>query len=63
VTRQEAFKAMQDGNKVSHRHFTDDEYIYLSDETGKITTEDGYAFGDMFWGRDMFKEGWSFYSE
>ena len=69
MTRDEALLAMRDGEKVAHRFFTDDEYIYMEDHT--IFTEEGYNMGNIFgefWkmrgdepGGEMWLEDWSIY--
>lgn len=48
MTKSEAIKAMQEGHKVSHYYFTDDEWITM--ENGLIVTEDGYKHKpEEFW--------------
>lgn len=58
MTREEAFQAMKEGNKVTHRYFSEGEYLYLSQE--KITTEDGYEYDDVFWNESFLKDGFDF---
>lgn len=41
-TREQAYQAMQDGNKISHASFTDGEFLYMKD--GIILDEDGNNF-------------------
>lgn len=43
MTKQEAYKAMQDGNKISHIYFGRDEYLYI-DSDGVIREEAGINF-------------------
>lgn len=43
MTREEALQAMINGEKVTHRYFTSDEYIYM--KGGNIFSEEGYNFG------------------
>jgi len=31
MTKQEAFQAMLDGNKITHYYFSSDEYLYIQD--------------------------------
>lgn len=65
MTRGEAVVAMIDNHKVTHRHMSDDEYIYLKD--GQIFSEDGACHGDI-WDffairRDIsWKTDWSIFS-
>lgn len=69
MTRDEALQAMIDGEKVTHRFFSSDEYIYMKAQN--IFTEDGYDCGTVnqsFWisrgsrsGDDMWLEDWSIY--
>ncbi len=48
MTKQEAIAAMQNGNKVTHRYFSSEEWITIED--GRILTEDGYRTHEyMFW--------------
>ena len=42
MTRQEAIQAMRGGLKVTHRLFSEDEWITMQD--GKIVDEKGYRF-------------------
>ena len=73
MTREEALQAMIDGEKVTHRFFSDNEYIYMKAQN--IFTEEGYDMGtvhDEFWRmrgdnldgyRQNWLEGWSIYEE
>ena len=66
MTRDEAYFEMCRGNKVRHRFFTSDEYIYMDND--HIFTEDGYDVGtieDEFWqdrgsklGDELWLEDW-----
>ena len=47
MTKQEAYKAMEEGHKVRHRYYTSDEYIFLN-KNGLIESENGYVHGDRF---------------
>lgn len=56
MIREKALELMEKGIKVSHRHFTREEYLYL--RGGQVTTEDGYYFADRFLNDPMFVDGW-----
>lgn len=57
MSREEARKAMLNGALVRHVNFTRDEYLFI--KNGRITTEDGYFFGDIFDKTDWMSDGWS----
>jgi len=71
MTREQALQAMIDGEKVTHRFFTSDEYIYMKAQN--IFTEEGYDCGTTtqdFWvergsrlGGEMWLTDWSIYEE
>lgn len=67
MTKEEALQAMIDGEKVSHRYFSSDEYIYMIAQD--IWTEDGYNCGTVngvFWQErdgENWENGWSIYKE
>jgi hypothetical protein len=46
MDKQEAYKAMKEGKKLTHKYFGVNEYIYLLN--GQITTEDGYNYTSEF---------------
>lgn len=51
--------ALLNGDKISHRYFSSDEYYQLKD--GKIIAEDGVNHTDVFWSEEdgNFREdGW-----
>ncbi len=49
MTRQEAIQAMIDGKRVTHRHFTSDEWITINKQ-GKFQFEDGVeCSASEFW--------------
>lgn len=48
---------MLNGALVRHVNFTRDEYLFI--KNGRITTEDGYFFGDVFDKTDWMSDGWS----
>lgn len=65
MTKEEAIQAMKDGKKVTHRYFTDDEYIFIN-EKGDIQTEDGAKVDpDEFWKyrqQIAFNEDWELFT-
>lgn len=56
VSRDEAREALKSCKKVRHFNFTSNEYLVMVD--GRIMTEDGYFFGDMFESQDWMETGW-----
>ena len=67
-TMEEILQLMIDGYRVTHRYFTDNEYIYM--EAQNIFDESGYDFGTVneeFWihklNNEKFQNGWLIYSE
>lgn len=56
LSREEARQAMIDGKCVKHYNFTRNEYLYM--EGSRITTEDGYFFGDQFDNTDWMESRW-----
>jgi len=62
MTRDEALQAMIDGEKVTHRFFSDDEFIFMKGQN--IFTEDGVNCGasyQEFWvdkGGRLGTEAW-----
>ena len=71
MTATEALLALYEGKKVTHRFFTDDEWLRM--ENHDIYTEEGYNMGtvyDDFWqrrggpmGDGSWSTGWSIYEE
>jgi hypothetical protein len=65
MTKDEAISAMKEGKKVTHRHFTDKEWISMKD--GRILTEDGYNHDAReFWSyrKDKaFEEDWELFHD
>lgn len=57
MTKHEALEAMKEGNNVTHEYFTDDEYLYITNN-GVILTEDGCIFNEQFNKPDYFPTGW-----
>lgn len=66
MTKQEAIQLMQEGKKLTHFLFTDEEWITMPDPF-IIKTEDGYIRrSDEFWKYrkgDNWEEGWKIYEE
>jgi hypothetical protein len=64
MDKDEAIIAMQTGNRVTHRFFTEDEWITMEDNQ-TIITEEGYRiFADEFWDHRKgieWQSGWSLY--
>lgn len=63
MTKEEAKKALNEGKKVSHKYFSDKEYIVKTE--GKLQDERGYLFSEaLFWmdrSSAPWKEGWKLY--
>lgn len=63
MTKQEAIQAMQDGKKVRHEYFMDDEFISMTDN--EIFDEKGYKMRGAnfdFWTDrkgEAWENGWS----
>ncbi len=47
MTREDAFKEMKKGNKITHSYFSDEEFYEMKD--GKIIAEDGVDHTSVFW--------------
>lgn len=65
MTKSEAIIAMKEGLKVTHRYFTDDEFITM--KFNKIIDENNYSFcPEEFWmyrTNPWFDSGWSLFKE
>lgn len=61
MNRQDAFTAMQNGAKITHRHFAPEEWYHLKDR--KIIAEDGVNHTDIFWDKDFMNDGWGIFNE
>lgn len=65
MTKAEAIEEMKKGNKVTHRHFTDDEWVTMG-TNGKMVLEDGVELPPHeFWKwrtDESFNTDWSIYS-
>ena len=66
MTRNEAREALKQGKKITHRYFSDDEFVMLAnDGTNRIQDENGFKIESaMFWHDRAgagFDEGWEVY--
>lgn len=61
MTKQEALLALANGKKVTHRTFTNDEYIYR--EGSELMCECGFLDEDEFWDIPAFDVDWSIYNK
>lgn len=52
MTKSEAYIAMEQGKKITHIYFDDNEFLYMKD--GTIYTEDNYKFNN----REDDHDGW-----
>lgn len=59
MNRDEAYQAMLNGDKLTHKYFTPDEYIYIVD--GRIVCEQCYNMHQHFFHTDFMAEGFSIY--
>ena len=63
MTRAEAIKAMREGKKVTHEHFSSEEWA--TQENGQIVLEDGVRCDpDEFWKyrmSEIFNDGWTIF--
>lgn len=57
MTKQEAIKAMQKGQKVTHRYFTPNEWMTI--ENGQIVLEDGVRCSPYEFWRWRTDESWN----
>ena len=65
MTQQEARQEIRRGNKVTHRFFSEDEYLTLN-ERGQEVTEEGYVLDAHFWMMRLapkWQTDWSLFSE
>lgn len=62
MTREEAYQAMQHGEKITHQYFSSNEYYEI--KNGRIVAEDGVKHTTIFWSEDQNdwrKDGWEIY--
>ena len=61
VSKEEAFKLMEQGNKICHDYYDDDEYLYMRNSV--IYDENGYRMGRKsgeFWAKiQKWETGWN----
>lgn len=58
LTKDEAIKAMKKGKKVTHKYFSENEWMVMS-PSGFYEFEDGYSISPSeFWGTRNDKEVW-----
>lgn len=66
MTKDEAIAAMKAGEKVTHKHFLDTEWITMEGNL-TIITEEGYSISTVeFWGyrqSESFNNDWSIYKQ
>jgi len=64
MTHDQAYQAMENGEKVTHQYYSDDEYAFINND-GNIETEDGCIHGgrfDKFWDKyQKWNIGWEIY--
>jgi hypothetical protein len=51
MNKEEAYQSMLQGNKITNRYFTSDEYLQYNVEKDRIETEEGYHM-DNYWDID-----------
>lgn len=67
MTKEQAFQAMIDGEKITHKYFMSNEYLYMIAQN--IYTEDDYNTGTVnchFWkskSGGVWENDWSIYAE
>jgi hypothetical protein len=47
LTKEEAYQKMLEGEKITHTHFDDNEYVYMKDPHN-IWSEDGFDFNSWW---------------
>jgi hypothetical protein len=65
MNKKEAEIALQQGYKIKHKYYSDNEYIFMVD--GIIFSENGYAQGNLnteFWVKyQICDSGWEYYNK
>lgn len=64
MTREEAYEALKEGNKITHHYFGRNEYYEMKDNS--IIAEDGVNHSRVFWQQDQDNwraDGWELYIE
>lgn len=62
MTREEAYKAMKNGEKITHQYFSSNEYYEM--KGSQILAEDGVNHTTIFWSQEQNNwrnDGWSKY--
>lgn len=62
MNKYQARCALTAGKKVTHRHFTDTEYLWV--KSGQVLTEEGYKMPMTTynpWSHDAAPEGWGIF--
>lgn len=71
LTKEEAYKEMMNGKKITHTYFSNEEYIHMP-YPRDITSEEGYDFNEWWtidadWGANYisksFERPWRIYEE
>ena len=67
MTKSEAIEALRNGNKITHRHFSPEEFVMLAtDGSGRYETEEGYLISPaIFWSdrrNPTFNTDWEIWS-
>ncbi len=64
ISKEEAYKLMEQGNKIAHDYYTDNEFLIMKD--GVIYDEWGHRMGtknDEFWSKiQKWETGWKTYN-
>jgi hypothetical protein len=65
MNKTEAIKAMEDGHKVTHKYFTDDEWMKMNSKSFEF--EDGVTCSPLAFWKDRtgveWEFGWEIYQE
>lgn len=59
MTKQEALQAMREGNKVTHKYFTDDEWVKSNQDGTILILEDGVECSPAEFWRWRTDEYWN----
>lgn len=61
LTINQVHEALKQGHKVSHRYFTENEYLYMDGR--ELKTEEGYTIPIDYYKGDNFKDGWGIWED
>jgi hypothetical protein len=65
MNKKEAEIALQQGHKIKHEYYSDNEYIFMVDDV--IFSEEGYSHGNInseFWIKyQIWDSGWDYYNK